>query len=270
MPRQSVDSHSYLMNSAAKDDVLQTTASNVYNLSALLANDPGSAHFVGFGTNGAQTIPGLSFNLIAGTFTIDASLFTGTSFTYTIQMANGTFSQATVNLLTHESGELLHNWSFEADTVTGDYQTFGSVTGWNTVTGSAALEVVTAGYGGIFGDGHWLDTQASTGPIHISQITDVVTGAHADLAITVSLEQFPPAYLTDSAEVLHIKWNGTEVLAITYADLLAKAGATDAFYTYHVDVIGQAGADTVDISSTGANTNVGYALDSVSLHEFIV
>src|SRR4051794_8077332 len=117
------------MNYAAKDDFL-CNWDGTLSLSQLLANDPGSAHNVTLG-NGATfgPVPGM---ILVGDVT---------SFTYTEQLANGTYSTATVQLMTPTvSGvELLSNASFEQDQTTtgGDFSTQDSLPGWTTVSGSA-------------------------------------------------------------------------------------------------------------------------------------
>ncbi len=253
---QSLASKSYLLNNAAKDDWLHTNLDNIYDLFAITGNDPGSAKFIGFNTVGVTLNPD-------GTFNVDPNAHLS-SFEYTVQMANGTFSKATVHL-DHLGAELLQNFSFESGQTTsgGAWQSFGALPDWTTQAGSAPLEVVSAGYFGINGDGHWLDTQASNGPIDIGQTLDLATGATAQLSFSVAAEDIG-GLLTSAAEHLLFIWDGVVVADVQQADL----GDYNNFHQFALDVVGHDGVDTLEIASTGADTNVGMALDYVSLHQW--
>ncbi len=255
---QTPTSKSATVNHAAKDDILQTNDSNVYDFSTILNNDPGSAQFQGFLTDGV-------INNNDGTFSL-ADDFSETFFQYQVEMANGTFSTATVSLLTHlDSTELIQNWSFED----GQTTTNGAWIGSNTIpswtnNNDQSLEIVSAGYKGIEGDGHWLDTQASPGGIDISQNVSVNTGAVAQLSISISAEQFD-TWATNPNEHLEVYFNGAKVIDVTAADL----GDYNNFHTITANVVGAAGDDTLHIVSAGADPGfVGFALDSISLHQF--
>lgn len=189
------------------------------------------------------------------------------TFTYAIRMGNNgalSWAEATVNLTgRHVDHELLSNWSFEQDQTTtgGAYQSYSTLPGWTTQPGSAGLEVVSAGYLGIQGDGHWLDTQGSPGGIDISQTVDVITGHHATLSFSVAGEYLNDTLKTDPNEHLQFVWNGNVVADVKQADL----GDYGTFHNFSLQVAGQAGADTLEIHSVGANGLVGLALDKVSL-----
>jgi hypothetical protein len=260
---QTPTSKSAAVNNAAKDDTIYHSQGNddgSFDLSLITANDPGSAVFKGFLTDGVT----LNDN---GTFSFDND-FTGTFFQYQVRMANGTYSTATVHFGDHLSDvNLIVNGSFTDDGPSAPYQTYTSVTGWQTLSGSAHLEVVVDGYQGISGgQGAWLDTQGSTGGIDIKQAVDVGTGAHAMLSFDLSAEQFPPAWQTAAGEQLQVIWNGQVVGTISQADL----GDHNVFHTFSYEVEGAAGADTVEFHSIGANTFVGMALTDIELHQWVV
>ncbi len=262
-PIQSPISQSALMNSAAKDDILQTDDSNNYQLSDIMKNDPGSAHFYQFLTDGVH----LNGD---GSFSFDDD-FSGTSFQYQEQLANGTFSTATVSLLTHLSGdELVSNFSFEDGQTTtgGAWQGSDSLPSWDNL-GVKPLEVVSDGYFGITGgSGHWLDTEASPGGIDIQTAVQVDTGAVAKLDISLSAEQLTALGLqTSPDEHLQVLFDGHLVGDFTQADL----GDYNHFHDLSMNVVGEAGTDHIEIHSVGAdNSFVGFALDSVSLHQYEV
>jgi hypothetical protein len=276
-------------NNAAKDDCLSFNWANTYNLSDLLANDPGSAHGVTFGAGVILNPGGTTFSLAPGV----------TGFNYTEQIGNGTFSTAHVDLMGRASGELVQNSSFEdprgSDAAsggtslvngvpTGGY-TFGpTLPGWTNVNG-VSLEDVTTQYGGFStpgnnpADTHWLDTQASPGGIDISQVLNLSAGS-AHMAFVVAAE--PPitvpggqVFSQDPHEKLTFSLDGKAVGS--YADGSSSISLADfkdvgagVFKAFTFDVNGlAAGNHTLEVASSGANAFVGYALDSVSVQQII-
>ncbi len=271
---QTATSKSAAVNEAAKDDLTCVSHDGSFALSALMANDPGSAKFVSF-----TPVQGLTFDPIHGTFTIDGTFDLSKGFDYTEQMGNGhgTFSTAHVSFDTNAvwhgdtilGADLVQNSSFEADPVSGQYSSFGSLTDWHTVAGGASLEVVTAGYYGINGDGHWLDTKGSPGGIDISQQINVGAGQAAQLSINVASEDLAAlGRSTDPNAHLEVLFDNHVVLDVTVASLAAQGPANN-FQTLTANVTGQAGGDTIEIKDVGTTTGenyVGFALDSVSVH----
>jgi hypothetical protein len=257
-PAQTQTSQSALVNNAAKDDCLASGISGHYSVNDLLANDPGSATFVGLGS-------GVTLNP-------DGSLAIGSGvsqFEYTIRMANGTYSTATAYVAQPTGPELVNNGSFEVDQTTsgGAYAAFDNLPGWTTAADSAKLEVVSAGYSGIGGDGHWLDTQGSPGPIDISQVLALSAGEHAQMTFSVAAEDIIAANLTtSSSEKLDFMFGGNVVKEVTMADFTDAHGVIDynAFHSFTANVVGGAN-DTLQIASHGASGNVGFAIDSVSV-----
>jgi hypothetical protein len=268
---QTPTSKSAMVNSAAKDDYLQWDGDNKYALSLILANDPGSAVFKSFST-GDVVLDG------NGNFVIGAATLATGYFDYTVRMANGTYSTARVYIQHHfDDVELVSNWSFEDPTVSPPFGQFSSINGWVTQAGSAQLEVVNSPYSNgaissVYGD-QWLDTQGTPGGIDIGQLVDVATGNHAELDITLAIEDLldgDPTHHTDPNEVLEILWNGSVVGSIHYADFALAGVGANTMHTFAVMVVGQAGADSLEIRSVGAPGGqlVGYALDAVSLHQW--
>jgi hypothetical protein len=253
-------------NNAAKDDCLQF-GNGLYSVNDLLANDPGSAHFVQFLT------AGVTYNPADGTFLVAPGV---TQLQYEIQVGNGTMSIANVdveNAATLTGPDLVKNGSFEADPVSGVYQSFPSLSGWTTDAGSAQLEVVTAGYSGISGgqNTHWLDTQASPGPIDISQVLKMTSGEHAQMTFSVAAEDITAAGLATSPdEKLDFMFGGHVVKEVTMADFTATGGGTDYnnFRTFSASIVGGTD-DTLRIVSHGASDNVGFAIDSVSVRQMV-
>lgn len=173
------------------------------------------------------------------------------------------FSDKTVRLEDLPSApELFFNGSFEEGQTTNmsGFDSFISLPGWTTNLGSAALEVCAAGYLGIYGDGHWLDTQGTPGGIDISQQVDVGTGVHT-LSVIVAADE-----MTSQNEVLQFLFNDNVVLSISSDEFV---GNFNTFEVFSVNVIGQDGLDNLRIRSLTTDAsgggNYGFALDTVSL-----
>jgi len=257
-------------SNAAKDDTLSLPGT--YKLSALLANDAGSAEFFSFdavtGANGA----GVHDNH-DGTFTVDVGV---TSFQYQITTGhgNGTHSIATVKV---DSPELVKNWSFEDNATNpvpvGGYTINQSIAGWTTDPSSHNLEVVektyeNVGTGPNASDGHWLDTQASPGAIDISQvISGLKDGQHAQMTFKVAAENIASyGQQTTDNESVDIMFGDKFMQTITMSDFAKTDGTgTDFnnFHTFTANIVGGAD-DTLRIVSHGS-ANVGFAVDSVSI-----
>ncbi|WP_411287953.1 VCBS domain-containing protein, partial [Phenylobacterium sp.] len=147
--------------------------------------------------------------------------------------------------------QLLQDFSFET-----------GAAGWTNH--GPGLEIIPNGYFGISGsDGKMLDTQATPGGITISQTVDVATGQRATLTFSVAAERSPGGLHPNST--LSFEFNGVVVKTITEADLAAY----NQLRTFTVDVVGQAGADTLRIHDNGTGS-VGYALDWVRLDGWIL
>jgi len=266
---------------AAKDDCLTLNPYNDYNNADLLANGPGSAHNI--------AIPGVTVGA-DGSFHLAWGV---TSFDYTVQMGNGTLSTAHVNLGARVGPELVQNWSFEdprpGATVNGGslvngqqvggYTSGSDLPGWTNLNPAVSLEDVSVQYGGfntpIIGgsDDHWLDTQGSPGGIDISQVLQMSAGqAHLEFVVAKEPDITVPGgatYAQDPNEVLHIMLGKagsmTEVGSVTVSDFTTPG----VFKAFDFDTNVAAGANTLEIKSTGASTYVGFALDSVSVHQMV-
>jgi VCBS repeat-containing protein len=159
--------------------------------------------------------------------------------------------------------QLLSNNSFEDGSISST-----QIPGWTNL-GGTFLEVVDRTFLGIGGDGHLLDTQGTPGGITIAQTIDVATGDHATLSFSLAAE------LTGSGlhpgSTLSFTWDGVVVKTITEDDFRDANGNMqwNTLKTFTVDVVGQAGADTLSIHDSGTAL-VGYALDWVKVQEWIV
>ena len=200
----------------------------------------------------------------------------------------------------HLSGnELLANWNFEQDNANipgvGFVQVDG-VSGWtNEADGTSPMEVQHQSFGFITGfaqdEFQWLDTSASPGNIHIGQdtLTDIATGAHANLSISVAAESIDffngastDTYQPDADDHLLFVFNDTVVKDITLSDFTDSNGNVNwnDFQDFNVDVVGGAGTDHFEIQSTGMNQYTdgsgvihgyaGFAVDHVSLQEWVI
>lgn len=258
------DSQSFLMNNAAKDDALSISGltQTTFNLSQLLANDPGSAQFVSFA--GA----GVSYDALTGDFTVDPSAagFTG-EFTYIVRLANGTYSQASVDFAVGQAGQSLFMENFGSYITSAQWVTANlASTGWTYGVGSAGTEVVVDGYMGIDGTegGAWLDTQGSPGPINISHAVGDTNDGQALLTFSVAAQEFGSF---ESAGTLDFYWNGMLVESVDRSEL----GANGVFQEFNLVVDSAAGgANTLTIQDTGPATVVGFALDYVQVSDWII
>jgi len=91
---QSTSRESFTVNNAAKDDIITYEHDGHYDINLLLGNDPGSAKFIGFDTQGVQLdAGGKTFS-----FTNDFD-WSNPDFKYLVQMGGkGTFSEANVHI----------------------------------------------------------------------------------------------------------------------------------------------------------------------------
>jgi hypothetical protein len=274
-------------NSAAKDDVVAPTGLTL-DPSVLLANDPGSATFVGFYDPSSPNAAVLSVQNGAITYDPSTNLITFndptvTQFDYIIRVGNGTFSWAHVTLAQHLGDELVQNWDFMSPAVpAGDSWTTASpLPSWgNDANGHGALEVISNAYLGAGMTGgdpanQSLDSQSSPGGVSVSQTISDISGGHIKLTVSVSAEEVisgGQTYDTTGGSVLKISWNGQTVITITeddFRDPVTHAINYDAFKTFTADNLDAHGADTIGISDTG-NGFAGYAVDWVSAKEWIV
>jgi hypothetical protein len=214
------------------------------------------------------------------TLTIDAGSFDPNSFSTLGVRATSTstpdggikWADSEPSVTDRLGGELIQNWSFEEDVVPSDrlYDSFSSITGWvnELYELGGKIELVKAGaFNGPEGDGQWLDTQASPGPIDISQNLDVDTDATAKLSVSVAVDDlFGGATAPD--EKLIFNFNDIEVMTIQRSDFINAGIPSNTFHEFAVDVTGAAGLDHLEISST-AHSNFGFAVDWVSLKQFV-
>ncbi|HEY8381564.1 MAG TPA: hypothetical protein VIL09_05365 [Microvirga sp.] len=247
---------SYAVNNAAKDDVLCVSSNGQFNLAALLANDPGSAKLISINNALVTEVAGQP-----GVYQLDPSL-AGGSFTYTVQMANGTLSTATVmvNSEYDAGGQQLFNEGFDFDQVPAgqEFAVLNNPTGWTNNLPGTTVEVVASGHAGVVTpDGsNWLDTQSSPGGINIAQSYDLEAGRAATITFDIALH--------GGQGDLVVVWDGQVVDTINAADFAGK-GQTE-FTTLSFDVVGSANAETLQIVDTGPSDNQGYAINSVSLN----
>jgi len=252
---------SAINNGAAKDDTVTLPGDGIIALDQILANDPGSAIYqdlelVVTGTGSVVYDPDSETFQVTG----DVS-----SFVYTIRLANGTYSTATVTLEEEGGPGTLGSVLFE-DTFSGyALNGFSADLSTNSWTGDTLVEIVADGYMGIVGpeaDGYWLDTQASPGGLDISHVVND-TG-QAQIEFTAAYQQFDGWVVTGALEFL---WNGVVVKSITTADF----AAANQFLEFSVVVDSDIdGVNTLQIRDTGTDSWVGFALDSVTVNDWIV
>lgn len=254
----------FVMNNAAKDDLF-CMAKTEFSIQDLLANDPGSAAFVGL--LGDPDPAGVT--IVSGIITVNWLEATG-GFDYVIRMANGTYSTAHVGGLAPVVGDSLFFDSFETYTPVasfGDYYTADlSQHGWTS--SGAAAEIVNSGYQGIGSTDpldltHWLDTQASPNGIDITHEVLDADGGYAQITLSVSNEVFT-GYMTPQSS-LAIVWNGTVVDTIVNADFLAN----NTFQQFTFTVASLTGSNSLQIHDTVDGLNVGFAIDFVGVSNLV-
>ena len=255
---------------SAKDDNVTLSPTNTFTLDDILGNDPGSAIFqpgsiVVTGAPGS----GIYYDADLGIFHVTGNV---TSFDYMIQMANGSYSTATVTLdggAGAAAGVIRFEETFDGYTEAmpwgyGDLST----NGW---TGTTNAEIVQDGYQtvlvGTDPDADWLDTQGSPGAINITH--DVVDdGGNALISFTAAYQEFVSdsvSYVT--GDTLEFVWNGAVVMTIS------AAGFPEAnqFLDFSVVVDSESDGDnTLQIRDTAGLEYVGFALDSVTVNDWII
>ena len=261
--QQTPTSNSAMHNGAAKDDTITLPDDGIIALDQILANDPGSAIYqdlelVVTGTGSVVYDPD------SETFQVEGDV---SSFVYTIRLANGTYSTATVTLEDDEGPGTLADVLFE-DTFSGYTLTgFSADLSTNSWTGTTSAEIVADGYEGIVGpdaDGYWLDTQASPGGIDISHVVQDANAGNALISFTAAYQQFDAWVVTGELEFL---WNGVVVKSISTADFAAANQFLDFSVVVNSDVDGE---NILQIRDTGDPSNVGFALDSVTVNDWII
>lgn len=263
--QQTPTSNSAMHNGAAKDDTVTLSADGIIALDQILANDPGSAIYqdldlVVTGTGSVVYDPD------SETFQVEGDV---SSFVYTIRLANGTYSTATVTLEDGGPGTLadvLFEDTFSGYTTApvwgiGDLAT----NGW---TGTTNAEIVAYGYQGLLTgtdpDGYWLDTQASPGGIDISHVVQDANAGNALISFTAAYQQFDGWVATGELEFL---WNGVVVKSISTADFAAGNQFLDFSVVVNSDIDGE---NILQIRDTGIDSYVGFALDSVTVNDWII
>jgi hypothetical protein len=273
-----IGDNAFLNNHAAQDDVVAPAAATI-DISALLANDPGSAVFVGFYD---PSHPGLTAGHTTGLTSLDGGGITWdgghtitfndptvTGFDYIVRMANGTFSTAHVTLTPHLSEELVVNSDFTDPSVpSGGWTGFQSIPGWNNDSGQS-LELISNAYlpGMTGGDptNQSLDSEASPGGVTISQTLADFAGGKVLITVKVAAEQVA-GYTPDGD--LTVSWNNTPVLTLHPGDLPDD----NSFHTFTVSVDPSLvlGGDKITIHDSSTTGYAGYAVDFVSAKEWIV
>jgi hypothetical protein len=114
-----------------------------------------------------------------------------------------------------------------------------------------------------------LDTQGTPGGVTIAQTVDVATGDHFTLSFSVAAEQISDGRHPGST--LSFTWDGVVVKTISEADFRDSNGVMhwNTLKTFTVDIVGQAGPDTLSIHDNGTGL-VGYALDWVKLEGWVL
>src|SRR5262249_55779894 len=279
-PVQTWDFNSALHNSAAKADYYD---SGPVTGADLLANDPGSASFIGLydATTGKFL---LGDGVHAQSTTIDLSGFLNStdSIYEVIRLANGTFSSAAVY---HNGGSWLDDFTGGSAPLQNGWAglSLSAPDGWTSLNGTPS-EIVGPGYinfAGAYSGNNWLDTQASTGGIDIQTTvpTSVAAGGasavHDILSITLSPEQLQSVGLQTQADAkLDLSFNGQLVHEFTLADFtnpVTQQVNWNTMVQFKFDVAdNNSGHATIELHDVTPANFVGFAVDSVGLHSYIV
>lgn len=262
---QTISSKSATVNSAAKDDTL---VSYTFTKEDLLANDPGGA------LKNMDTMIIDDPNVVDngdGTYTYSGPA-DGT-FSYSVQMASGTWSTAEVSFdvpCDPHAGDQLFFDNFSSYTTAQLWGTADLSSGGWTSTGSAT-EVVADGYQGVLtgdsitGGTYWLDSAGSPGGIDIETSVNDANGGQAQIVLNVATQQFG-TYTTDPNTELDIIWNGVTVGSITASDF----DAANAFEDFSFVVDSNTGSNSLQIVDTNTNSYVGFAIDSVQVNDWLI
>lgn len=265
--QQTPTSNSATNSNAAKDDAVTLSPTGTFTLADILGNDADSAIFqpdllqVTGGTGTLEYFPDTE------TFQVTGEV---TSFEYMVRMANGTYSKATVTL---EGGD------GPVDPQAGDqflHETFGEYTtsptydhcdlaegGWTGTTVDS--ELCHYGYLGMTGsapDGYYLDTQRSPGGIDIAHAVQDLNAGQALISFTAAFPDIDGWIPVNGT--LDFLWNGVVVKSISTADFAGGNQFTD----FSV-VVNSLVENTLQIQHIGIPTNAGFALDSVTVSDWI-
>jgi hypothetical protein len=275
------------LSGAAKDDAVGLNGDFTFTIQDLLANDPGGAAKVNidsqvlFGTTqedwddqeGYLSDHGITFGEVTDTYTVTDK---ATDFQYMVQIGNkGTWSIADVDV----ANDLLFFEGFDDYTLAPPAVGWEAVDltegGWATNAGGAATEVALDGYGyqantieGTSGD-YCLDTQATDGPIDISHTFNDPTGGKVQLSFDIGSEYFNETFQTDSTDLFQFKIDDTVVDTISGAELEALGNNQLHHFEYVVDT-GAAGQHTLTLTDLSPASNIGFAVDSVQINDWIV
>lgn len=256
-------SNSAQNNAAAKDDTVTLSSTGGFALDQILDNDPGSAIYQDLPLVVTGGTGSVEYDEDSQTFQVYGDV---TSFEYVIRLANGTYSKATVTLndqVGPSAADLLFEETFSGYTSTLGWETINLAT--NLWTGQTTVEIIHDGYEGLYGpdpDAYWLDTQASPGGIDISHEVMDANAGQALISFTAAYQQFDAWTVTGALEFL---WNGVVVKSISTADFTAA----NQFLDFSV-VVDSLINNTLEIRHTGVPSNVGFALDSVTVNDWII
>jgi hypothetical protein len=249
----------------------------------LLANDPGSAIFMGLYDSTTGKFLGGADGATPQPTDVDLSplLNTTDSVFEVIRMANGTFSLATVaHYGTAFVDDFTTGFGVNGSQIPlGFHQFTGTAGVWQLLPDSARVEVVGLGYihftNDLNGanDHNWVDTQATPGGIDIK--TSVATNIAADhdvLSITLTPEKVPNGLKTNPDGKLDLTFNGNLVHEFTLADFETTPGDINAVqyntpheFEYTVPDNGS-GVGIIGIHDvTATASRVGFAINQVAL-----
>jgi hypothetical protein len=264
----------------AKADALDTDGN--FTINDLLQNDAGgvqaSSFFFGTAVDQGATAQaaymashGITYDAITGVYHFDNT--TALSFDYMVQTAQGTWTTAHVDI--GHAGTEFFSENFDTYTTADPWADATAIlvgNGWTNL--GAGDEVVNSSYAGPLiqassGD-YWLDTQASPGGIDLSHTFIDTTGGTAQLSFDIGLQAFE-GHATDPNSTFEFRVDGNVVKTIHATDISGPD------QLQHFDVVFNTGAagvqhtlEIVDTTQNSTDGNVGFALDSVSVHDWVI
>ncbi|MBY0362246.1 MAG: cadherin domain-containing protein [Phreatobacter sp.] len=210
---------------------------------------------------------------IAGVFsdtvTVRVTNSAGESYSETIGIHIGTAGQNSIvgtaqddiiygmgSKVTASGTNLLVNGSFEAQSFTGEYQYFSSITGWSTTTGT--IDISQDGFTNMnASEGtRWLEVDADSAVDRVHQDVQTEAGKEYELSLDVALRS---GASPDSQTIL-VYWAGQLIATIE--------PASNSWETRKFTVTGTGGLDRLEFrEEAGDNNNFGGFIDNVSLRE---
>jgi hypothetical protein len=240
----------------AKDDCLTIEGGTTGDITdILLANDLGGSakHIVSI----SDAPSWISFN--DGIVSYASPTAEDATFNYTIQMASGAFSTATVTISSKPAESLIQNGDFEGYTGPLANVTWGrvSIPGWTNTGDTIELWRPPYPTTSPVGSGQYIELDSDSRVDVISQTLDAIAGREYTLSFDYASRALTAGVgnTTDSFEVF---WNG-DSLGIFDPE------TTTSWTRFTKTVVGADGPDVLEFRDAGANDGQGALIDNVSL-----